>query len=142
MTLADVLALVVPHGWFLPVTPGTKYVSVAGAVANDVHGKNHHAAGTFGRFVTRLELRRSSGETLELTPEAPLFRATVAGLGPHRPHHVGRVPAHPIESDQIAGRSTNSRASRSSSRSAKSPLARAPTSSRGSTRCAPRAAAF
>lgn len=84
VTLADVLALVVPHGWFLPVTPGTRYVSVAGAVAHDVHGKNHHVAGTFGRFVTRLELVRSTGERLELAPDGPhadLFAATVAGLG-------------------------------------------------------------
>src|SRR5690606_33864629 len=83
-TLADVPALVAPHGWFLPVTPGTKYVTLGGAVANDVHGKNHHVAGTFGRHVTRMELVRSSGERLELTPEGPqadLFRATVAGLG-------------------------------------------------------------
>ena len=81
VTLAEVLALVVPYGWFLPVTPGTKYVSLGGAVANDVHGKNHHHAGTFGRHVTRLELVRSTGEHLELKPEDALFRATVAGLG-------------------------------------------------------------
>lgn len=106
VTLADVLALVVPHGWFLPVTPGTKYVTVAGAVANDVHGKNHHAAGTFGRFVTRLELVRSSGETLELTPEDDLFRATVAGLG--LTGLITWVEFHliPIQSDQIEGRNT------------------------------------
>ena len=84
MTLAGVLARIVPHGWFLPVTPGTQFVTLAGAVANDVHGKNHHVAGTFGCFVTALELVRSSGERLELTPEgehADLFRATVGGLG-------------------------------------------------------------
>ena len=84
VTLAEVLALVVPHGWFLPVTPGTTYVTLGGAVANDVHGKNHHVAGTFGRFVTRLGLVRSSGEALELTPggaHADLFAATVGGLG-------------------------------------------------------------
>ncbi len=106
VTLADVLALVVPHGWFLPVTPGTKYVTVAGAVANDVHGKNHHAAGTFGRFVTRLELKRSSGETLVLTPEADLFRATVGGLG--LTGFITWVEFHliPIASDQITGRNT------------------------------------
>ncbi|HYE96469.1 MAG TPA: FAD-binding oxidoreductase, partial [Rubricoccaceae bacterium] len=80
-TLADVLEVVVPRGWFLPVTPGTKFVSLGGAVACDVHGKNHHAAGTFGRHVTRLELARSSGERLELTPKDDLFRATVGGLG-------------------------------------------------------------
>ena len=81
VTLADVLALTVPHGWFLPVTPGTKFVTLGGAVANDVHGKNHHAAGTIGRFVTRLGVARSDGEVRELTPEDDLFRATVAGLG-------------------------------------------------------------
>ena len=47
-TLAEILDLVVPCGWFLPVAPGTKHVSVGGAIANDVHGKNHHRAGTFG----------------------------------------------------------------------------------------------
>ena len=63
LSLADLLAVTVPQGWFLPVTPGTKYVTVGGAVANDVHGKNHHGAGTFGRFVTRFELLRSDVKT-------------------------------------------------------------------------------
>ena len=111
VTLAQVLALVVPHGWFLPVTPGTKYVTVAGAVANDVHGKNHHAAGTFGRFVTRLALRRSDGRTLELTPEAEsprndLFRATVAGLGLTGFIEWVEFSLLPIQSDEIEGRNT------------------------------------
>jgi len=81
VTLADVLAVTVPRGWFLPVTPGTQFVTLGGAVANDVHGKNHHAAGTIGRFVTALGLVRSTGEALELRPGDPLFGATVAGLG-------------------------------------------------------------
>lgn len=81
VTLAEVLAVSVPRGWFLPVTPGTQYVTLGGAVAHDVHGKNHHAAGTFGRFVTALGLVRSSGEALTLYPGDPLFGATVAGLG-------------------------------------------------------------
>jgi len=59
LSLAAILDLMVPRGWFLPVTPGTKYVTVGGAVANDVHGKNHHRAGTFGRHVRRLEVLRS-----------------------------------------------------------------------------------
>jgi FAD/FMN-containing dehydrogenase len=81
--LADILELVVPHGWFLSVTPGTKFVSVGGAIANDVHGKNHHKAGTFGCHVTCFELLRSDGRRLLCSPEenADLFRATIGGLG-------------------------------------------------------------
>lgn len=84
VTLAEILSLVLPYGWFLPVTPGTKFVTLGGAVAHDVHGKNHHAVGCFGRFVTRMGLVRSTGETFELTPlgqNADLFAATLAGLG-------------------------------------------------------------
>ncbi|MEP0546462.1 MAG: FAD-binding oxidoreductase [Rhodothermales bacterium] len=83
LTLAQLLAVAVPAGWFLPVTPGTKFVTVGGAIANDVHGKNHHRDGTFGRFVRRFELWRSSGEKLVCSPDehAELYRATIGGLG-------------------------------------------------------------
>lgn len=81
VTLAEILALTVPRGWFLPVLPGTRWVSVGGAIANDIHGKNHHRAGTFGAHVTRLELLRSSGERIVCSPGDPLFAATVGGLG-------------------------------------------------------------
>jgi FAD/FMN-containing dehydrogenase len=83
VTLAEILWLVVPRGWFLPVVPGTKWVSLGGAIANDIHGKNHHRVGTFGAHVTRFELLRSSGERVccSLAENAPLFRATVGGLG-------------------------------------------------------------
>ena len=81
VTLADILALTVPRGWFLPVVPGTRWVSVGGAIANDIHGKNHHRAGTFGAHVTRLELLRSTGERIVCTPADEVFRATVGGLG-------------------------------------------------------------
>ena len=56
VTLAQILDFIVPRGFFLSVTPGTKHISVAGAVANDVHGKNHHNSGTFGCHVTQFEL--------------------------------------------------------------------------------------
>ena len=81
--LADILALVVPQGWFLPVSPGTQYVTVGGAIANDVHGKNHHAAGTFGEHVRQFVLLRSDGSRLDCSPaeNAPWFRATIGGLG-------------------------------------------------------------
>jgi FAD/FMN-containing dehydrogenase len=81
VTLAEILALIVPHGWFLPVVPGTRWVSVGGAIANDIHGKNHHRAGTFGAHVTRLELLRSSGERNVWVPDDARFQATVGGLG-------------------------------------------------------------
>ena len=61
VTLADLLDLIVPRGWFLPVTPGTKYVSIGGAIAHDVHGENHHKAGTFGCYVKKFQLLRSNG---------------------------------------------------------------------------------
>ncbi|MGD2131246.1 MAG: FAD-binding oxidoreductase [Maricaulaceae bacterium] len=82
-SLAAILELIVPHGWFLPTTPGTSQVSVGGAIANDVHGKNHHAAGSFGCAVRRMELLRTDGTRLELSlDENPeLFAATIGGLG-------------------------------------------------------------
>jgi FAD/FMN-containing dehydrogenase len=83
VSLADILELTVPRGWFVPVSPGTKFVSVGGVIANDVHGKNHHSAGTFGCHVTQFELLRSTGERLVCSPtqNSELFRATIGGLG-------------------------------------------------------------
>lgn len=80
---SEILDVIVPKGWFLPVTPGTQFVTLGGAVANDVHGKNHHAAGTLGCHVTALELARSDGSRLRCsTTENPeLFAATIGGLG-------------------------------------------------------------
>ncbi|MEQ8816899.1 MAG: FAD-binding oxidoreductase [Thalassobaculum sp.] len=83
LSLDAVLRLAVPAGWFLPVTPGTKFVSLGGAVANDVHGKNHHAAGCIGRHVRRMGLWRSDRGLVECGPdsESELFAATIGGLG-------------------------------------------------------------
>jgi len=83
LTLNAILKLVVPAGWFLPVSPGTSFVTLGGAIANDVHGKNHHCDGTFGRHVTRFSLLRSSGEKLECSPivNKDLYAATIGGLG-------------------------------------------------------------
>src|SRR6266566_5108045 len=83
ISLAEILEVIVPRGWFLPVTPGTRFVSVGGAIANDIHGKNHHRAGTFGCHVTCFELLRSNGQRLLCSPEenANLFQATIGGLG-------------------------------------------------------------
>ncbi|MEJ2566394.1 MAG: FAD-binding oxidoreductase [Gammaproteobacteria bacterium] len=83
VTLRDILALVVPQDWFLSVTPGTRDVTVGGAVANDVHGKNHHVAGSFGNHVRCFEILRSTGERLSCSPQEnpEQFAATIGGLG-------------------------------------------------------------
>ncbi|HEX4767176.1 MAG TPA: FAD-binding oxidoreductase [Lichenihabitans sp.] len=83
LTIGDLLSVAVPRGWFVPVTPGTKAVTLGGALANDVHGKNHHEAGTFGCHVRALSLLRTDGQVVEIGPDRnpALFGATVAGLG-------------------------------------------------------------
>jgi len=83
ISLAMLLRIFVPRGWFLPVTPGTKLVTVGGAVASDVHGKNHHVAGTFCRHVLWLELLSSEENILRCsTTENPdLFQSTCGGQG-------------------------------------------------------------
>jgi FAD/FMN-containing dehydrogenase len=81
--LADVLQLTVPAGWFVPVTPGTRFVTVGGMIANDVHGKNHHRTGTIGRHIRRFELMRSDGRRIMCSQQEnpEWFAATVGGLG-------------------------------------------------------------
>ncbi len=83
ITLAQILDFSVPRGFFLPVSPGTKYVTLGGAIANDIHGKNHHIAGTFGAHVPAFELVRSDGSrrlcSASQNPE--LYAATIGGLG-------------------------------------------------------------
>jgi len=82
-TLGDILRFALPRGFFLPVVPGTQRVTVGGAIANDVHGKNHHRAGTFGRHVRDFTLLRSDGSAQACSPtqNEGLFRATIGGLG-------------------------------------------------------------
>ena len=83
MLLSDLLAVIVPAGWFLPVTPGTRFVTVGGAIANDVHGKNHQHAGSFGCHLLGLELQRSDGKrlTCSATDNPDWLAATIGGLG-------------------------------------------------------------
>lgn len=81
--LRDIQNIFLPRGWMLAVTPGTQFVTVGGAIANDVHGKNHHAEGCFGDHVLQLTLQRTDGMTIECSPtqHAAWFAATVGGLG-------------------------------------------------------------
>jgi decaprenylphospho-beta-D-ribofuranose 2-oxidase len=84
VSLDEILRVIVPAGFFLPVTPGTRNVTVGGAIATDVHGKNHHVDGSFGNHVQRLLLLDGGGTLRELSPRddtAHFFWATVAGMG-------------------------------------------------------------
>jgi FAD/FMN-containing dehydrogenase len=83
LSLRDLAWLFLPRGWFPPVVPGTQYVTLGGMVAADVHGKNHHVAGTIGRHVSALRVLTAAGEVVECsrTRESDLFRATIGGMG-------------------------------------------------------------
>jgi len=83
VTLDQILDIIVPKGWFLPVTPGTKYITVGGAVASDVHGKNHHVDGAFSGHIIDMDVLIATGETICCTPttHTDLFWATCGGMG-------------------------------------------------------------
>ncbi len=82
VTLDQVLDIIVPKGWFLPVTPGTKFITIGGAVASDVHGKNHHVDGSFSSHITAMDVLTSQGLiTCSAEQEADLFWATCGGMG-------------------------------------------------------------
>ncbi len=82
-TIENLLRTVVPQGWFTPVSPGTRFVTIGGAIANDVHGKNHHRDGSIGSHVEELELFCADGTVVRCSPdvESELFWATVGGMG-------------------------------------------------------------
>ena len=100
VSLADVLNTFVPKGWFLPVTPGTQFVTVGGAIASDVHGKNHHLDGCFSQHLISLTLCVASGEplTCSLTEHRELFLATCGGMGLTGVILAARFKLIPIES--------------------------------------------
>ena len=83
VSLHRLMEVLLPLGWFVPVTPGTRYVTVGGAIGADIHGKNHHGSGSFSRHVRALELLTGDGETRLVTPqdEPELFQATAGGMG-------------------------------------------------------------
>jgi FAD/FMN-containing dehydrogenase len=83
LLLGDMVRALHRTGWFPPVLPGTQHVTLGGAIANDIHGKNHHGQGTIGRHVRGLTLQRSDGTILRCTPDmnAELFAATIGGMG-------------------------------------------------------------
>ncbi len=80
---SEILDVIVPKGWFLPVTPGTKFITVGGAIASDVHGKNHHGEGSFSAYVIEFDIVCANSETITCSPtkEPELFEATCGGMG-------------------------------------------------------------
>ncbi|WP_296256353.1 MULTISPECIES: FAD-binding oxidoreductase [unclassified Pseudomonas] len=103
ITLAEVLSVAIPQGWFLPVTPGTQFATVGGAIANDVHGKNHHVRGTFGRHVLSFGLLRHGQPEAVCAPDvnASLFSASIGGLGLTGVIHWAQLQLMPIRASQI-----------------------------------------
>ena len=83
ITLREILKMIVLRGWFLPVTPGTSYITLGGAIASDVHGKNHHISGTFGQHVNSIRIVLGTGEVVTASKfeNSDLFRATCGGMG-------------------------------------------------------------
>jgi len=83
LTLDRVLEVIVPKGWFLPVTPGTKFITVGGAVASDIHGKNHHVDGCFSQHVKEMDVMLNDGNIVTCSPDhnSDLFEATCGGMG-------------------------------------------------------------
>jgi FAD/FMN-containing dehydrogenase len=109
VVLRDIQDIFLPRGWGLPVLPGTRLVTVGGAIANDVHGKNHHEAGTFGDHVLSIRLQRTDGEEIVCGPaERPeWFAATVGGLGltglvVEAELQLRRVPGPWLETETVA----------------------------------------
>ncbi|MER7401986.1 FAD-binding oxidoreductase [Streptomyces sp. NPDC000070] len=81
VSLHRLMEVLLPLGWFVPVTPGTRYVTVGGAIGADIHGKNHHVSGSFSRHVLAFELLTADGEIRTVIPGTPLFDATAGGMG-------------------------------------------------------------
>ncbi len=104
VSIDDVLRHVVPRGWFVPVTPGTRFVTVGGAIASDIHGKNHHRDGSFGNHVRRLRLMQADTTVVEVGPDrdAELFWATVGGMGLTGVILDATFDLLPIETSRIA----------------------------------------
>jgi decaprenylphospho-beta-D-ribofuranose 2-oxidase len=102
VTLGELLRALVTAGWMVPVLPGTQHVTVGGAIASDIHGKNHGSDGTFGTHVTAIQLLSAAGELLELEPGDDLFAATLGGMGLTGVIVSARIRLRPIRSPLLS----------------------------------------
>lgn len=103
VSIREILELIVPKGWFVPVTPGSSFVTTGGAIASDVHGKNHHLSGTFSEHLLSFNLLLGTGEIVSVTKDdyPDLFRATCGGMGLTGMILSACIQLKPISSSQI-----------------------------------------
>ncbi len=102
--LDELLRVLVPRGFFVPVTPGTRFVTIGGAIASDIHGKNHHVDGSFGNHLLRMSMQLASGDVVELsrTADPELFWATIGGMGLTGAVLDATIRLLPIETSKMA----------------------------------------
>lgn len=106
ISLNEILKLIVPKGWFIPVTPGSSHISIGGAIASDVHGKNHHLSGTFSEHILSLHLLLGTGEIVTVSRNSleDLFKATCGGMGLTGVILSATIQLKPIQSSRIIQR--------------------------------------
>ena len=111
LSLREILAVIVERGWFLPVSPGTSFVTLGGAIASDVHGKNHHVSGTFGEHVLSMTVLLGNGEVVITSPEIlpDLFHATCGGMGLIGVILDATIKLIPVSSSRISQKTVKSR---------------------------------
>ncbi|KKD04498.1 FAD-binding oxidoreductase [Streptomyces sp. WM6386] len=97
VSLHRLMRVLLPLGWFVPVTPGTRHVTVGGAIGADIHGKNHHVCGGFSRHVLSFELLTADGEVRTVSRGTPLFDATTGGMGLTGVILTATVQLQPVE---------------------------------------------
>ncbi|MFJ4689884.1 FAD-binding protein [Streptomyces sp. NPDC088766] len=102
VSLHHLMEVLLPLGWFVPVTPGTRYVTVGGAIGADIHGKNHHVSGSFSRHVVCLELLTADGTVRTVRPGTPLFDATAGGMGLTGVILTATVRLRPVETSLMS----------------------------------------
>ncbi|GHC69381.1 FAD-binding oxidoreductase [Streptomyces flavofungini] len=102
VSLHRLMEVLLPLGWFVPVTPGTRYVTVGGAIGADIHGKNHHVSGSFARHVRSLDLLTADGTVRTVEPGTPLFNATAGGMGLTGVILSAVLQLHPVETSLMA----------------------------------------
>ncbi|GGJ92929.1 oxidoreductase [Streptomyces camponoticapitis] len=102
ISLHRLMEVLLPLGWFVPVTPGTRHVTVGGAIGSDIHGRNHRASGSFSRHVLSLDLLTADGDVRTVVPGTPLFDATAGGMGLTGVILSATFRLHPVETSLMS----------------------------------------